>query len=116
MQKAIVAEIKDFPGAYILVSAQRRNDCPDFIKATMSFLYVDGDYAAEWEPEFGPIHKWHRCEKDIPGANEHYFFDYTDTRPLEWSQLAVDDNRLKEAFLSGNYQHIFSVLRRWACE
>jgi hypothetical protein len=116
MQKAIAAQMVDFPGAYILVSARRRQDDPSFIKATMSFLFADGDYAAEWEPEYGPIQKWHKCEKDAPDAKPHFFFDFTDNKPGEWSQTAVDSNGLKDAFLAGNYYHIFSVLQNWACE
>jgi hypothetical protein len=102
------------PGCYILVSAScRDSDYGYQCEPHMSFFYVNGNNAAEWEPRHGPIQSWHRCNADAEGAEEHYFFDYTDSPPGSWSQLAVDRHELPQAFVRGDYEHIFSVLEMW---
>jgi hypothetical protein len=115
-----VAKFLGITGAYILVSASKHvyEAVPELlgVDAHMSFLYHDGTVAAEWEPQYGPIQLWYSCDGAHPEAMEHYFFDYVLDRPTSWSQLAVDEEGLKEAFLRGDYIHIYSVLHRWASE
>jgi hypothetical protein len=111
-----VAKFKD--NCFILVSGARRPPEETFgafyVKANMSFLYDAGDYAAEWEPEYGPIQVWHKCEADAENAKEHYYFDFTDSPGGSWSQLAVEEYQLPQAFHCGDYDYIFSVLKEWA--
>lgn len=112
--KVIIADFPDFPGAKLLTSARWKNEEKGFLKAMVSFLYDAGEFAAEWEPEYGPITIWHKCAKDAPGADEHYYYEYQDRGPGNWSQLAVEDEHLKQAFIENNYKHIFNVLKKWA--
>jgi hypothetical protein len=79
-----------------------------------SFCFINGDYAAEWEPEYGPIQVWHRCGKDDAEAKPHYIFDFENSGWGNWSQLAVDENELPSAANSGDWQYIFNVLKNWA--
>lgn len=102
--------------AWLLISGHMRkdDDYPTF-KANISFLYDNEEIhvAAEWEPQHGPIQIWHRCEEDDEGAHEHYYYDYVNDGPLNWSQLAVDRAQLQSAFANGEYRYIYSVLKEW---
>jgi hypothetical protein len=106
------------PNCYILVSATRRDPKETFgefqVTAHMSFLYDAGKVAAEWEPQYGPIQIWRKCDKDSDGAQEHYFYDFQNSAPGSWSQLAVSNMELPQAFVSGDYDYIFNVLKDWA--
>ena len=108
------------PNCYILVSGAKRDMKETFgdflVKAQMSFLYDAGDHAAEWEPEHGHIQIWHRCEEYDEGATEHYYYDFHNSSPMNWSQLAVSNNELPQAFHSGDYEYIFAVLEDWATD
>jgi hypothetical protein len=107
--------VPDIENAYILISAsQREDDLEVLVKANMSFLYDAGEYAAEWEPEHGPIQVWHKCDPDADRARDHYYYDYTDSGPFNWNQSAVSRNGLCGAFLRGDYRYIFSILANWA--
>lgn len=90
----------------------------------ITFTYVEGDIAAEWDGNYGPIRIWYKCEKDFIAdpndkypekAREHWIWPYAYGRDY-WSQLAVDDNQLPEAFNIGNWSYIFNVLRQFASE
>jgi hypothetical protein len=81
---------------------------------TVSLLYDAGTWAAEWNPDCGPLQVWHKCEKDAPNAQAHYFYDYHDTEPLSFSQLAVEDEALIPRLMDGAYDAVFLVLRSWA--
>lgn len=85
---------------YIFVSGQwRTDDRPRDelnLKPIVSFVYDAGDIAAEWAPgTYGPLTLFY---KDAP---------------LSWSQLGVDEEGLPGAFVRGDYDHIFDVLRQW---
>ena len=102
-------------GACVLYSASKRDDpYGDYrVENHFSFACVNGDYAAEWEPEYGPIQVWHKCEKDATNSREHYIIDYTDSQGRNWSQLAVDRCELPQAANHGDWQYIFNVLKSW---
>ena len=105
------------PNCYILISAtQKKEDNISWyrVEPFMTFFYDAGDVAAEWEPEFGPIQVWEKCDKDHESAKEHYFYDYIVDIPCNFSQLAVEENELPQAFVRGDYDYIFGVLKRWA--
>lgn len=102
-------------GAYILISGSERPREPYHsggtrVNSLMTFFYDAGEWAAEWEPQYGPIQVWHKAASGKP----HHFYDFTDSDALNWSQLAVDDNELPRAFIDGDYRYIFTVLRQWA--
>ena len=109
------------PNCYILVSATRKSGelyrDVYYAEPTMSFFYDAGDVAAEWEPRYGPIQVWSKCDETYDGkykAREHYFYDFVIDIPGNWSQLSVETERLPQAFVRGDYDHIFSVLKSWA--
>ena len=115
-ERVCKAEVK--PNCYVLVSATRKDKKETLgeylVKANVSFFYDAGDVGAEWEPEFGPIQIWRRCEKDDDNAKEHYFYDYHNSESGNWSQMAVLTHELPQAFDRGDYNYIFSVLEDWA--
>lgn len=120
MKRVLKVNVPEYgEGAIVLYSAAKRDmdeTLGEFrVKNNFSFAYIDGDYAAEWEPEHGPIQIWHKCEKDAENAKEHYIFDYHDSHCGNWSQLAVDRHELPAAANAGNWQYVFSVLKDW-CE
>lgn len=89
----------------------------------VSFLADSGDgSAAEWEPQYGPIHVWTECEHDWEGeslgsksvARKHWHFPFVEDVAGAWSQLAVERERLKPMLLSGHLDGVFDVLMRWA--
>ena len=103
-----------FPGienAYVVISGNK-TDTANKVRKNMSFFYLDGDIGVEWEPEYGPITIIYSCDKDHPEAQEHWHFDYC-TGYGDWSQLAVNENRLGERFYTGDYKGIFNVLKQW---
>jgi len=112
-----VCKTKYKENCYVLVSAAKRDmkeTLGDFrVKSNVSFLYDAGDVATEWEMEYGPIQIWNRCDEDDEGASEHYFYDYHNSPPLNWSQLAVDRCELPKAANSGDWDYIFEVLKDW---
>ena len=117
-QQILKAKVPNIENAWILCSAKPRTDEDDYgipqVKATMSFLYDAGNVAAEWEPEYGPIQVWTKCEADTKDSRPHYFYDYVISNGWNWSQLAVDKAALPDAFAAGNYEHIFAELKAWS--
>ena len=97
--------------AYIVISGNK-TVTPNRVKSNMSFFYLDGDIGVEWEPNYGPITVLYSCDKDHPEAQEHWYFDYF-TGNGNWSQLAVNENRLGEYFYTGDYKSLFNVLKQW---
>ena len=97
-------------------SRDGQSDYIGYVDYVASFLYDAGDVAVEWEPKHGPIQVWHKCEKDAEGAKEHYFYDYENSPPGSWSQLAVEGNNMHFHFFAGNYDYIFTVLKEWATD
>jgi hypothetical protein len=117
MDRVLVIPVSQFgEGAHVIYSAAKKEQtCGEVrVKNNFSFCFINGEYAAEWEPEYGPIQVWHKCEKDADGAKPHYIFDFTDSGGLNWSQLAVDQNELPQAANHGDWQYIFNVLENWA--
>lgn len=118
MNRVLKVNVPEYgEGAFVLYSASKKDDpYGEFrVKNHFSFAYVVGDNAAEWEPQYGPIQVWHKCDENSEGAKKHYIFDYTDSGGLNWSQLAVDRHELPQAANHGDWQYIFNVLKDW-CE
>lgn len=115
-RKVIKAKYKD--NCWLLLSGidkrDGRSDYIGYVEYVASFLYDAGDIAVEWEPKYGPIQIWHRCEKDAEGAQEHYFFDYQNSRSGSWSQIAVESHNLHHHFFAGDFDYIFNILKDWA--
>ena len=121
MNRVLVIPVSQFgEGAHVIYSASKRDVKETFgdirVKNHFSFCFINGDYAAEWEPEYGPIQVWNKCNKDDENAKPHYIFEYENSPGLNWSQLAVDGNELPRSANEGDWQYIFGVLRRWAKE
>ena len=116
--KERILKLEHKPNCFILISFPLRDieetNGETRVKTTMSFLYDAGEYAAEWEPEYGPIQVWHKCQEDSLDARQHYYYDFTDSGAFNWSQLAVDKNGLPGAAARGDFDYIFNVLKRWA--
>lgn len=114
-QKRVIRLEYHKPHCWCLVSPIRRDASdPEFsIDYVLSFFYDGGEWGAEWEPRHGPIQVWHKCEEGTQNAAEHYFYDWHDTPPASWSQLAVTREGLHEAFMRADYDYIFHVLRSW---
>ena len=112
--KVIKAEYK--PGCWILISPMKAKKQYDYglkVDYVVSFLYDAGEVAAEWEPRYGPIQMWNKCNEDDENAIEHYFYDWHNTLPASWSQLSVEREQLPEMFLAGDWDVIFDVLKSW---
>lgn len=87
----------------------------DNMDYAVSFLYDNPEtgFAAEWEPRYGPIQVWHKCEPTADNAKPHYFYDFTDSGGGNWSQISVERSGLHEYFYSSNWQAIFMILKEW---
>ena len=114
MNKTVkVIPFPDIEHAYISISFKKDSNVygTDYV---LSFLYDSGTIAAEWEPKYGPIQLWYKCDKESPDAQEHYFYEYHNTPSGSWSQLSVETEGLHEWLLMGQYVAIFNILKRWA--
>jgi len=98
--------------AYVVISGYKAAT-GNGVKKCMSFFYDNGEVGAEWEPDNGPITVIYKCDKDHNEAEKHWFYDYYTGRG-HWSQLAVNEEELPEAFLMGDYNYLFAVLKKWA--
>lgn len=98
---------------------ERKYTSRDVCEARISFTYVTERVAIEWDGEHGPIQCWYKCDADYKTdydkAREHWIFEYAYGSGM-WTQIGVDDNNLVQAFNTGDYDHIFSVLKRFADE
>jgi len=102
----------EIENAYIVISA-KISDKPNGVEKNMSFFIDCGNgKAVEWEPNYGPITVLHKCDKNDPQAQPHWYFDYC-TGYRNWSQLAVKEERLPEDFLYGDYKCLFNKLFQW---
>lgn len=91
----------------------------------VSFVYAEGDWAAEWETKYGPIALVHRKElaegevavdrtEAKPGDPVlHHIWPTVECRSLDFSQLAVDDNDLPRRLVDADYDAIFHTLQRF---
>jgi hypothetical protein len=94
------------------------------LTAHVSFLADAGNgVAAEWEPQYGPIQVWKQCDSEWTGetvlgstvkAKSHWHFPFVEDNPGNWSQLAVDDEGLKQMLINGSVDGVFDALTRWA--
>ena len=112
MNKVLISEYK--PNCYVLVSGTNKEGHGVGVRPYVSLLYEQNDIAIEWGIEYGPIQRLEKCGADHPEAREHYFYDYVINKFRSWTQCDVDDNNLPEAFLLGNWDYIFKVLKRFA--
>ena len=136
MQRVLVLPVPENPNCFVCVSGQKQkqeaygskfygkraphqefdsySDGRFRTKPATTFAYKLNGVAAEWDGEFGPIQLWFEC--DGPASDdvrEHWLFPFVRKENLTWSQLAVDEARLPEAFNAGDYQCIFSELASW---
>ena len=81
---------------------------------TVSFLYRDERYAAEWEVQYGPIQMWEKAYQQDTGAREHYVYPFIKDIPANWSQMGVDRSGLKMFLKNNEFDAIFNVLKDWA--
>ena len=102
----------EIDNAYVVISGHDYEKNGNGVRKCMSFFYDNGDVGAEWEPDNGPITVIYKCEKDHKDAKKHWFYDYS-TGTGNWSQLAVEEEGLPSAFLDGDYEYIFNVLKDW---
>lgn len=64
----------------------------------------------------GPITVWRKSEEGGTGysehdkASEHWLWPWATGRG-NWTQLEVNRKNLPDAFISGDYEHIFNVLK-----
>lgn len=92
---------------------------------TVSFCYIDDDWAAEWETRYGPISLYQRM--DLPEGEKpvdrktakvgdpirHHIWPCVRHSQGMWSQCAVDGNGLPQAFADGLWAQIFWTLQRF---
>lgn len=117
MKNILRAMYKD--NCYIFVSCNWKSDKERFdeynLSTVTSFVYDNGDKAAEWCPtHYGPISIYTRAQGKAENTKEHYIYDYILNEWGNWSQTAVSENNLAEAFVRGDYDYIFQVLKEWA--
>lgn len=96
-------------GCFLVLSFHLRKDHEPDVKYMMSYLFVGEEVAAEWEPQHGPIQIWYKGDDE-----DHYVFDRVMKPGADWSQLAVDNEGLRETALRGDHAHVFRVLKDWA--
>jgi hypothetical protein len=136
MQRVAVIPWSGIEGAYLCVSGQRSKQervgdkwyagheegrvtwtASPHANPRISFLFDAGNCCAEWDGDHGPVQLWFKCEADfVDGydkARPHWFYPYAHGSG-HWSQLAVDEDDLPGAFVSGDYERIFATLERWA--
>lgn len=100
--------------AFFFISGSSRDDDYGkmYAEPVVSFVLYNGDVAAEWNPPYGPISLWYRAREGFE-SKDHYIFDQICEPGADWAQGAVDREGLPQAFIDGDYAHIFGVLRRW---
>lgn len=104
-----------FPGienAYVVISGCKSNTSENGIEKHMSFFFDGGDIGAEWEPDNGPITKIHKTDRDTMDAEPHWFYNYS-LGNGDWAQMAVKEEGLPGAFLRGDYEFLFLILKKW---
>ena len=104
-----------FPGienAYVVISGYKTK-AGNGVKKCMSFFYDNGAIGAEWEPDYGPITIIYKCNKKDEESRPHWFYDFY-TGQGHWSQMAVEEEGLPSAFLDGDYEYLFLVLKKWS--
>jgi hypothetical protein len=97
-------------GRYILTST-RRAEHPDRgngVCAVTSFMVVSscGNYAVEWEPEYGPI------SFDAKSASGERFNPILGLCHNDWTQLGVAESGLPRFAETCSYEQIFKALEK----
>ena len=99
--------------AYVVISAGKK-DGGNGVQKGMSFFFDNGGWVgAEWEPDYGPITVLYKVKEDHEKATHHWFYGFT-TGQGNWSQCAVEEEGLPQAFLSGDYELLFAILKNWS--
>lgn len=93
------------------------------INAHVSFIADAGKgVCVEWEPQYGPVKIWRQCSKDWRGKTprgseieprKHWHYEYVEDNAFDWSQLAVDEMRLKKMLRDANFEGIKTALMSW---
>lgn len=107
----------NIPNAYVLISVGEKEigETGHMIaEPLITYFYDGGKIGAEWEPKYGPIQVWETPTEDYEGeVKDHYFYPKVQHKPLNWSQMAVNDSGIKDSLLHGFMEHVFSVLKEW---
>jgi len=108
-KQVIVSFYRD--NCFMANSFNFKKDSDQLAEPVSSFIFYDGESTTvEWCPPYGPISVNHKCDESIEYAREDFFLGYAQN---EWTQLAVDENRLSESALY-DIDHIFLVLSDYA--
>jgi hypothetical protein len=114
--RVLKTKVEEIPGAWIFLSAYVKNRKESITQlntaATVSFVFYNGDIAAEWEPNYGPIQLFERGEEG-EDSRPHYVFPFVKNNLFAWSQMDVEREGLPEAFINGDYKYIFAILEGW---
>ncbi len=82
----------------------------------ITFTYVEGGIAAEWDGDSGPIQLWFKShegyKEGYDEAREHWLWPWA-FGAGHWSQRAVDEAGLVRAFNLGDWHRIFGELKTW---
>lgn len=103
----------EIENSYIVISSRKDDNTGNGVSLVTSFLYADEISGAEWEPDNGPIKIIEPCGATHENAAPHWFYPYYKD-VWNWSQLAVDAEKLPQHLLDGSYSKIFAVLKKWA--
>lgn len=136
-ERVVVLPWPGIEGAYLAVSGKRRRDEPygekfyaGHVEHTktweerrvrsepfITFGFNSGTVCAEWDGNSGPIQLYFKREEGWKEgwdeAKPHWVFPFA-SGSGSWSQMAVGEAGLPDAFVSGNYARIFGELRQWA--
>jgi len=120
-EKNATVKLLPFPGienAYIVISAKKRKVDEDvYAKITTSFFYGTEKGGAEWGGDSSPITVISPCDESyddgFENAEIHFIYPFC-TGHGNWFQKAVESEGLVDAFLSGDYEHIFYVLKKFS--
>lgn len=114
-----ITELPIKPNCFLLLSGHKatKYDGMEDGGATyiISLLYRDEEkgMAVEWEPKYGPIQIFTRATETSEEKQEHYIFPVINPSGLDWTQMGVNDRGLPEAFIHGDLDFIFNVLRSY---
>lgn len=109
----------EIENAYIIISARKR--CVDddtYAKIITTFFYGTEKGGAEWGGDGNPITVITPCDEnyneEFQGKAEIHFIYPFCTGHGKWFQGAVESEGLADAFLLGDYEHIFHVLKKFS--
>ena len=112
-----VKTIKLRDNCYMSISGHISETTGNECSPTISFEYVGGDVLVEWEVKNGPITVITKCLESLKNDTDfgrsvrpHHIFGWC-TGYGNWTQCAVRERGLDKAFIEGNYDKIFEVLK-----